>query len=110
MGRLRWLVSVRGRVAVACAAAVAWLIYMVLFGVVDRGGPTAAEASPPPRGSGNLTAYWIAGAIILVWLVLASWAAIRLARNDAVRFRDLPPSEQARRHEAGELLKHPEGT
>ena len=108
MKALRWLKTLRGRVAIAGALAAAWLIYMGFYAVpqpVD-GPPPVSPGSTPVAGHETLWGLWIIGAFLFAWFAFALWAAIRLARNDATRFHSLPPDEKARRHEAGELLKH----
>jgi hypothetical protein len=95
-------------VVVAGSLVTAWLIHMTFFGVVDRPPQAPSPTGVPVRsGPENPLGVRITGAVIFVWLALSVVAAIRLGRNNAMRFRDLSPADQTRRHEAGELLKQP---
>ena len=94
----------------AGSSAVTWLIYLAFFGMVDRPAQTStAHGASVQSGPHNLVVFRVAGAIIFIWPALALVTAIRIGRNDATRFEDLPAAEQTRRREAGELLKHPKG-
>jgi hypothetical protein len=107
MRALPWLLTVRGRVAIAVTLAAAWLLYMLVYAIPD--GQEAPPRTPlGSSGNGRTLGVWVAwsaGAFIFGFFALSLLAAIKLARNDSTHFRSLPPEEKARRHEAGELLK-----
>jgi hypothetical protein len=88
------------------AFAAFWFGALLVGGLIANvGGPqgTTQYVEGEPEGIG-WPVFMVCGVLLGLFVGLAGYAILRLARQRGVRFEDLDPDEQDRREQAGKLL------
>ena len=107
----RRLTTAKQQLIVAGGILVAYVTFLYFWGGLGaktdtQRGPVYVHDAHVEPGAYRIAA--VAGGLLLVFVVLGLWAAVSVLRRRGPRFKDLSAAEQARRREAGRLLRQPD--